>query len=96
MEGYARLSSLFVQYPDLTCLRRFSQLSNELLLYKQAELCCLENKIAALREAEPLECATSWHKWQSDDTNVVAKAKREKFVELDSKLRTYRKSNTQR
>lgn len=90
MEGYAKLALLFNEFPDLTCLRRFSEIHTELLLYKQAELCHIEQEIKALREDEPKDSARQWKKWNFDTKDEDALKKQKLFESLDIKLQSYR------
>lgn len=91
MEGYAKLALLFNEFPELTCLRRFSEINTELLLYKQAELCHIEQDIKALRVDESKDSARQWKDWNLDATDDDALRKRKLFESLDVKLRLYRK-----
>lgn len=92
VNGYCKLSTLFAEHPDFTCLRKFTHLGNELLLYKQAELCRIEKKIERFRKEEPDVFAKSWRSWNDEGTgDLLAEEKRVLFNDLDGKLRTYRK-----
>jgi hypothetical protein len=48
IEGYPRLAHHMGQYPDCAIIRRFSSLNSQNLLYLQAELVHLENKLRLL------------------------------------------------
>jgi len=95
VDGYCKLSTLFAEYPDFTCLRKFAHLGNELLLYKQAELCRIEKKIERFRKEEPDVFAKSWQSWNDEGAgDLLAEEKRALFNDLDCKLRTYRKHSS--
>lgn len=91
MEGYTKLASLFSEFPDLACLRRFSKLNFELLLYKQAELNHLELEIRAFEKKESAESARKWNVWNAETPDAMALEKQRLFQKLDEKMRSYRK-----
>jgi hypothetical protein len=48
-EGYDRLAAMMSAHPELAIFRRFGQLSTEMILYYQAEITVLENRLRQAR-----------------------------------------------
>ena len=48
MEGYAKVAHLMATYGEFAILRRFKQLNYQNLLYLQAEIVCLEERLQKL------------------------------------------------
>lgn len=92
MEGYDKLALLFSKYPELVALRRFRQATMKCLLYKQAELSYLEQKVnsfAKFNKEENEKLATSYREFTEAKGDDV-KEQRQVMADLEAKLSSYR------
>lgn len=96
MAGYDELAVLTARFPELLIVRRFDQLSARIILSLQAELLYLEKELKmyiAEDEKDPalMGMSASWSKTRVAFESGLAQVQREKFVDLQGKLKTYRK-----
>ena len=87
-EGYPRLASYVNSDPNFTIYRRFGYLHNRVLLYRQDELCVLQERLEKLddedQEKEPKNL-----KSRERDEKYNSTARRDLIFEIDAKLNVY-------
>lgn len=95
MVGYEELARLTARFPELLVVRKFDRLSARILLAMQAELLHLEKELKIYVEEDEKNASTvgmsaSWVRSQAVFDEGNATLQREKFGDIQKKLKTYR------
>jgi len=95
MAGYEELATLTARFPELLIVRKFDRLSARILLAMQAELLHLEKELRVYVEMDEKNPSTagmsaSWLRSQAMFDKGDAALQREKFGNIQEKLKTYR------
>jgi hypothetical protein len=95
VDGYPKLAGQMGNFPETAILRRFSNLNSQNLLYLQAEIIHLENKLRKLEtvnsQAEggkKLSYAKDWY-WLNNSVNEGDGAQWNTMLEIREKLKEY-------
>jgi len=89
--GYSRLAAFIDSDIDLVMYRRFGQLHSRSLLYRQAEITALEEKLASLDRADAQDPQTVWknHTTISHEDGYMNEERKELMELIDIKLKEY-------
>ena len=96
MTGYEELAVLTARFPELLIVRRFDCLTNRMILALQSELLYLEKEFKiymddAETSTDLAGMSASWGKTREAFENGTGELQKEKFEEVQDKLRVYRK-----
>lgn len=73
MEGYAKIASRMVAYPELAIVRRFKQLNIQNVLYLQAQLHHLEKQLYSLAKVD-IQSSSEQRKLYSRDWYTLSQS----------------------
>jgi hypothetical protein len=98
--GYNKLATLFDNYDDLAMFRSFSSLSAKNLLYMQAELLRLSQKLENqiefdfhAQKSDAEEVANYWRALEESPEGYVGYRQRQIILEVREKLKIYCESD---
>ncbi|KAF8243889.1 hypothetical protein K440DRAFT_667571, partial [Wilcoxina mikolae CBS 423.85] len=90
-QGYPRLSAITASQPSFSIIRRFLIVRMRLLLYKQDEICVLEEELNRIDREEPCELFLGNRRRDTNQQRKeVMKNLEEKLAEYDEQMQRYR------
>jgi len=95
MAGYDQLAVLTARFPELLIVRKFDQLSARIILALQSELLFLERELRICVEEDEKDpdlagMSASWSKTRKAFEDGSAETQKQKFEEVQERLKTYR------